>query len=153
MVIVVVAVTVAMIVVIVIAAVIAFMIVIPLMAVFDVAVRAFPIAVIEPPSGVSRADPAGTFIGWATPIAFVPAVVACNGIPVTADPHEFGRRLCRDYGDDTGFGWRTDTDSDRYLRASGDTDQKHGKQQNGRQQSSPDEICHKVLIPLLKWIC
>jgi hypothetical protein len=30
------------------------------------------------------------------------------------------------------------------LRASGDTEQRHGRQQNGRQQSGPDEISHRV---------
>jgi hypothetical protein len=30
------------------------------------------------------------------------------------------------------------------LCASGDTDQRHGRQQNGRQQSGPDEISHRV---------
>jgi hypothetical protein len=123
-----VAVTVAMImvIVIVIAAVIAVMIVVPFMAVFDAAVWTIPIAVIETLAIVARADPASAFIGWKAPIAFVPAIVAFGGIPVTADPHEFGRGLCGNDGDHTRLGWRTDADPDRYLRAGGDTDQQYG---------------------------
>jgi|SRR5882724_1249054 len=150
-VIVIVAVAMTIVVVIAIVPVIAVMIVIPFMAVFDAAMWTFPIAVIELPSIVARADPASAFIWWPAPVTFVPAIVACNGIPVTADPHEFGRGLRRNDGDDAGFGRRTNTDSDRYLRTSGDTDQQHGRQQNRRQQSGPDEISHKV-ISLLKQI-
>jgi hypothetical protein len=112
--------------VIVIAAVIAVMIVVPFMVVFDAAVWTIPIAVIETLAIVARADPASAFIGWKAPIAFVPAIVAFGGIPVTADPHEFGRGLHRNDGDHTRLGWRTDADPNRYLCASGDTDQQYG---------------------------
>jgi len=116
------AVTVTMVIVIMIAAVIAIMIVIPFMVMLDAAMRAFPIAVIEPLSIVARADPASAFVGWLAPIAFMPAIVASGGIPVAADPDEFGSGLCGNHCDDTRFGRRTNTDPNRYLRASGDTD-------------------------------
>ena len=59
-----------------IAAVIAIMIMVPFVAVFDAAMRAFPIAVVEAPSIVARADPTRTFIGWAAPIAFMPTIMS-----------------------------------------------------------------------------
>lgn len=105
-----------------IATVIAVVVVIPLVAVLDTAVGAFPITVVEPFSIVAWADPAGSLIRRAAPIAFMPTVMSLGGIPVAAYPDEFGRRLCGDNGDDAGFGWRPDADSDRYLRAGGDTD-------------------------------
>jgi len=108
-VIVIIAVTVAMIVVIVIATVITFMIMIPFVVVLDSAMRTFPIAVIEPLSIVARVDPASAFIRRATPITFMPAIVASGGIPVTADPDEFGSGQCRNDGDNTWFGRRTNT--------------------------------------------
>src|SRR5260370_39508412 len=87
------AVPVIMVVVIVIAAVIAFMIVIPFMIVLDAAMLTVPIAVIEALSVVARADPTCAFIGWPAPRAFVPAIVAFYGIPVAANPDEFGGGL------------------------------------------------------------
>jgi len=108
-VIVIIAVTVAMIVVIVIPTVITFMIMIPFVVVLDSATRTFPIAVIEPLSIVARADPASAFIRRATPITIMPAIVASGGIPVTADPDEFGSGQCRNDGDNTWFGRRTNT--------------------------------------------
>jgi hypothetical protein len=128
MVIVVIAVTVAMIVVIVIAAVIAFMIVIPFMVVLDAAMFAFPIAVVEAFSVVARADPASTFIGWPAPIAFMPAIVTSDGIPVAADPDESGSGLRGHDGDNARFGRSANADANRDLRVSGNSEQKHGRQ-------------------------
>ena len=123
-----VAVTVIMVIVIVIAAVIAFMIVIPFMVMFDTAAIAFPITVIEALSIVARADPTCTFIGRPAPIAFMPAIVACNGIPIAANPNKVGSGLCGNDSDNAWFGWRKNTDSNRYLRTGGDTDQRSHKQ-------------------------
>jgi len=109
-------------------AVIAFVIVVLFVTVFNAAMFTFPIAVVEAFSVVARADPASTFIGWPAPIAFMPAIVTSGGIPVAADPNEFGPGLCRDDGDNTWFGWRTNTDPNRYLRVSGNTDQKQARQ-------------------------
>jgi hypothetical protein len=127
-----------------IATVIAGMVVIPFVIVLDTAVRTFPVTVVEPSSIMARADPAGTLIGRAAPIAFMPTIVSCGGIPVAADPCKFRTGLCGNHGDDAWFGWRADTDANRYLRASRDTEQRHGRQQNGRQQGGPDEISHRV---------
>ena len=85
-------------------------------------------AAIEALAIVTRPDPASIFIGWPAPIAFMPAIVTSAGIPVAADPNEFGPGLCRDDGDNTWFGGRANTDPNRYLRVSGNTDQKHGRQ-------------------------
>jgi hypothetical protein len=145
-VIVVVAMTVIVIVVIVImiATVIAVMVVIPFVIVLDAAVRTFPVTVVEPFSIMARADPAGTLIRRAAPIAFMPTIVSCGGIPVAANPCKFRIGLCGNHGDDAWLGWRTDTDANRYLSASGDTEQRQGRQQNARQQGGPDEISHRV---------
>ena len=142
MVIVVVAMTV--VIVIMIATVIAGMVVIPFVIVLDPAVRTFPVTVVEPFSIMARADPAGTLIRRAAPIAFMPAIVSCGGIPVAANPCIFRIGLCGNHGDDAWLGWRADKDANRYLCASGDTEQRHGRQQNARQQSGPDEISHRV---------
>ena len=123
-----VAVTVIMVVVIVIAAVIAFMIVIPFMVMFEAAVIAVPIAVIEALSIVARADPTCTIIGRPAPIAFMPAIVARNGIPVAANPNKVGSGLCGNDSDNSWFGWRKNADPNRYLRTGGDTDQRSHKQ-------------------------
>jgi len=127
-----------------IATVIAVMVVIPFVTVLDTAVRAFPVTVVEPSSIMARSDPAGTLIRRAAPIAFMPAIVASGRIPVAANPCKFRAGLCGNHGDDAWLGWRTNTDANRYLRASGDTDERQGRQQNGRQQSGPDEISHRV---------
>ena len=113
--------TVAVVIVIMIATVIAVMVVIPFVIVLDTAVRAFPITVVEPFSIVARADPAGALVRRTAPIAFMPTVVSPAGIPIASHPDEFGRRLCGDNGDDARFGWRTNTDPDRYLRVRGNT--------------------------------
>ena len=123
-----VAVTAIMVVVIVIAAVIALMIVIPFMVMFDAAVIALPIAVIEALSIVARADPTCTFIRRPAPIAFMPAIVACNGIPIAANPNKVGSGLCGNDSDNAWFGWRKNTDPNRYLRTGGGTDQRSHKQ-------------------------
>ena len=122
------AVTVIMIAVILISAVVAFMIVVPFMTVFNAAMWAFPITVIETLAIGTRPDPASTSIGWPAPIAFMPAIVTSGGIPVATDPNEFGPGLCRDDGDNIWFGGRANTDPNRYLRVSGNTEQKHGRQ-------------------------
>jgi hypothetical protein len=127
-----------------IATVIAAMVVIPFVIVLDTAVRTFPVTVVEPSSVMARADPAGTLIGRAAPIAFMPTIVSGGGIPVAANPRKFRTGLCGNHGDDAWFGWRADTDANRYLRVSGDTEQRHGRQQNERQQGDPDEISHRV---------
>ena len=125
-------VTVTVVIVIMIATVIAVMVVIPFVIVLDTAVPAFPVTVVEPSSIVARADPAGTLIRREAPIAVMPAIVASGRIPVAANPCKFRTGLCGNHGDDAWLGWRTNTDPNRYLRASGDTDQRHRRQQNGR---------------------
>src|SRR6266478_337567 len=136
--------TVTVVFVIMIATVIAAMVVIPFVIVLDTAVRAFPVTVVEPPSFMARSHPAGTLIRRAAPIAFMPTIVSCGGIPVAANPCKFRTGLFGNHGDNAWLGWRTDTDANRYLRASGDTEQRHRRQQNGRQQIGPDEISHRV---------
>src|SRR5260370_42142125 len=140
----VVAMTVSVVVVMMIAAVIAVMVVIRFVIVLDTALRAFPVTGVEPFSIMARADPAGTLIGRAAPIAFMPTILSCGGIPVAANPCKFRTGLCGNHGDDAWLGWRTDTDANRYLRASRDTEQRHGRQQNGKQQNGTNEIYLRV---------
>ena len=126
------AMTVTVVIVIMIATVIAVMVVIPFVIVLDTAVPAFPVTVVEPFPIMARADPEGTLVRRAAPITFVPTIVASGWIPVAANPCKFRIGLYGNHGDDAWLGWRTDTDANRYLRASGDTEQRHGRQQNGR---------------------
>ena len=122
MLVVVMAVTVAVtaIVVLLIAAVIAFMIVVPFMTVFNAAMSTVPIAVVETFSVVARPDPTCTFIRRPAPIAFMPAIVPFDGIPVAANPDEFGSGLRGDDSDNARRGRRANTDTNRDLRAGGD---------------------------------
>jgi hypothetical protein len=114
------AVTVIVIVVILIVAVIAFVIVVPFMVVFETTVRAIPITGIEPLAIMARADPTGAFIRRPAPIAFMPAIVSSGGIPVAANPDEFGSGLRGDDGDNARRGRRANADANRDLRAGGD---------------------------------
>ena len=108
------------IVVILIAAVIAFVIVVPFMVVFKTTVWAIPITGIEPLAIMARADPTGAFIRRPAPIAFMPAIVSSGGIPVAANPDEFGSGLRGDDGDNARRGRRANTDANRDLRAGWD---------------------------------
>ena len=105
-----------------IAAVVAIMIVVPFVAVFEAAVRTFPVAVIVALPIVSRTDPASAFIWRAAPITFVPAIMATGGIPISANPDKFRSGLRGNHGDDTWLGWSADADADRDLSVSGDAD-------------------------------
>src|SRR5216683_5412757 len=112
-------VTVVIVIVIMIATVIAAMVVIPFVIVLDTALRAFPVTVVEPFSIMARADPAGTLIRRAAPIAFMPTIVSCGGIPVAANPCKFRTGLCGNHGDDAWLGWRTDTAANRSSALAG----------------------------------
>jgi len=88
------------------AAVIAdFVFVVPVVIVSEAAARTVPIAAIEAAAFMPRADPASSRIRWARPITFVPAVVAGDRIPISADPHEIGCGL-RGHDDDGRWRWR-----------------------------------------------
>ena len=107
----VVAMTVTVVIVIMIATVIAVMVVIPFVIVLDTAVRTFPVTVVELFSIVARADPTGTLIRRAAPIAFMPTIVSCGGIPVAANPCKFRTGLFGNHGDEAWLGRPTDTDA------------------------------------------
>jgi len=68
------------------AVVIAVVLVIPVMAVFEAAVRTVPIAGIEASAFVARADPMRTLIRRASPVAAMPEIAAVHWIPVTVNP-------------------------------------------------------------------
>jgi hypothetical protein len=108
------------IVVILIAAVIAIVIVVPFMVVFETTVWTIPITGIEPLAIMARADPTRAFIRRPAPIAFMPAIVPSDGIPVAANPDEFGSGLRGDDSDNARRGRRANTDTNRDLRAGGD---------------------------------
>src|SRR5260370_34950106 len=96
--------TVTVVIVIMIATVIAVMVVIPFVIVLDTAVRAFPVTVVEPFSIMARADPAGTLIRRAAPIAFMPTIVSCGGITGAAHPCKIPTRWCGNHADQAAVG-------------------------------------------------
>jgi hypothetical protein len=115
--------TASMIVVIAESAMVAIMIVIPFVTVFEAAAGAVPIAGIVASSLVAWTDPVGAAIRRAAPIALVPTVVARGGIPIAANPDEFGPGLRGNNGDHAWLGRRANSDSHRDLCFGGNADQ------------------------------
>ena len=92
---------------------------VPTMIVLYAATFAFPIAVIEAFAIVARPDPAGAFIRRPGPVALMPAVMAANGIPVTANPDELRSGLSGKHCNHARRRWRANSDADRDLRVRG----------------------------------
>jgi hypothetical protein len=99
--------------------VVALMVVIPLVIVLHTSLFAFPISVVESFAIVARPDPAGAFIRRATPIPFMPAIMAADWIPIAANPGEFRGGLRGKYSNDTRFGRPANPDTDHYLGPKG----------------------------------
>jgi hypothetical protein len=88
-----------------IAVLIAFTIVIPFMAMLEAAAIAVPVAVIEKAALEAWTYPAGAGIRGTCPVAFVPAVMTANRIPVAFNPEKIGTRRRRWLNYDS-RGWR-----------------------------------------------
>ena len=131
-------VTVTVVIVIMIATVIAVMVVIPFVIVLDTALPAFPVTVVEASFIVARADPAGTLIRRAAPIAFMPAIVPAHGIPVTINPNKLRTRAWRVHVYDSRLRRTTDSDADSNLRACGVA----AEQQHCGKQRKSGEVSH-----------
>ena len=99
---------------------IAFPIVIPFMVVFETTAWAIPITGIESLAIMAWADPMCAFIRRPAPIAFMPAIVSSDRIPVASNPDEFGAGLLGDDGDNARRGRSANADANRDLRAGGD---------------------------------
>ena len=74
---------------------IAVVIVIPVMIVFEAAMRAIPVACVEAAAFMARADPTRAGVGRTSPISLVPNVTAVHRIPVAIDPGVFRSRADR----------------------------------------------------------
>jgi hypothetical protein len=94
--------------------VIAVVIMIPVMVVFESAVRAIPVAAVEAAAFMARADPVCTGVGRTSPISLMPNVVAVHRIPVAINPRVPGSRADRNHIMPR-RGRRPDLDSDRDL--------------------------------------
>jgi len=103
-----------------------FVLVVPLVVVVNVSVRAIPITGVEAATFVARSNPARATVGRAGPIAFMPAIAAGVGIPVTADPEELRAGLSGH--DDDGARW--------WGRANLNTDGNLGFGWNGGEKKS-----------------
>lgn len=109
-------------------------IMIPMVVVFETAAIAIPIAVIELPILVSGSHPPGTGIRSASPVAFVPFIVAAYGIPIALDPHKIRPRLSRQLSDYSRARRWPNPDTERNLCvASGRTGQRHYAKQKSSQ--------------------
>src|ERR1700747_2641599 len=83
-----------------------FVFLIPVMVVVDVAARAIPIARIEATAFMARSNPARSSVGRASPVTFMPAIVASDRVPVAANPHKVGGGLRGHYDHGARGGWR-----------------------------------------------
>jgi len=107
------------IIVILIAAVVAVVIFIPPVIMLYAAVTSVPITAIEAFAVMARSDPACALVRGPGPIAFVPAITATGGIPVTANPDEVRSGLLGNHRDHPWRGWRKNSDANRDLSAGG----------------------------------
>src|SRR5260221_5726113 len=107
------------IVVILIAAVVAVVIFIPPVIMLYAAVTSVPITAIEAFAVMARSDPTCALVRWAGPIAFMPAITATGGIPVTANPDEVRTGLLWNHCHHPWRGWCKNPDANRDLIAGG----------------------------------
>ena len=74
-------------------------IMIPLVVVIETPAIALPIAIVKLPAFVPGSHPPCTGIRGASPVAFVPFIVAAYWIPVALDPHKIRPRLSWQHSD------------------------------------------------------
>ena len=70
-------------------------VVIPVMIVFEMTMRAVPVAAVEAATFMARTDPIRAGVRRTSPIAAMPDVVAIDGIPVAFNPDKLGTRADR----------------------------------------------------------
>ncbi len=75
----------------------------------------FPEALEELIALITRPHPAGSGIGRASPITFMPSVMLADWIPITLYPHKFGAWAWRPGVDHTRRRGRADSNSDRDI--------------------------------------
>src|SRR5262245_16259937 len=98
------------------------------MVMVETSAWAIPITAVVAAAFVARSNPARSGVGRTAPVAFVPAVVARNGIPIATDPSVIGSGLRGHDNDGAGRRRRTDLDADGYLGFRGNAcQQKCGK--------------------------
>src|SRR6516225_10720572 len=98
-------------------------------------------------------NPVRAGIGSAAPVAFMPALVPFNGIPVTADPDIVGIRLGGHDDHRARRRWRANLDADRYLSFRGNARQQNGGKGGGFQQISHDLVRLLGLHPKVDRFC
>jgi len=115
-----------------------FAIAIPVVVMVETSARAVPIAAEITAAFMAGSNPSRAGIRWTAPIAFVPAIVAGNRIPIAADPHKVGCRL-RGHDDDGAWrGWSADLNPDGYLTFGRNTCQQECRKGGSFQQISHD---------------
>src|SRR5262245_28542045 len=92
-----------------------FAIAIPVVVMVEASAWTIPITAVEAAAIMARSNPMRPDVGRTAPVAFVPAVVTGNRIPIAADPDEVGSGLRGHYDDCTRRGRRADLNADGYL--------------------------------------
>src|SRR5215471_6187609 len=85
------------------------------MVVVEMAAGAIPVAGVVAATIMARRDPVSAHVRRTAPVAFVPAVMAGNRIPITAHPNIIGGGLHRCYDNGTRRRRRADLNANRYL--------------------------------------
>src|SRR5690242_6388372 len=88
---------------------------IPAMLVFDSAAPTFPVSVEKPLSVVVRSYPTRSRIRGASPVSFMPSIVALDWIPIAIHPDIIRPWRHWSNPNDVRRRWRADPDSERYL--------------------------------------
>ena len=88
---------------------------VPLVVVVEMSARAVPITTVVATAFMARSNPVCTHVGWTAPVAFVPAIVAGNRIPIATYPNIVGSGLGGHYNDCARGRRRADLNADGYL--------------------------------------
>jgi hypothetical protein len=118
--------------------VIAFAIVIPFVTMLKTAAIAFPVTMVVELALVAGMDPACAGIRGASPISFVPAIMAVHRIPVAFNPDKIRARWLRRLNYYSRRRRRTDSDADTNLRACA----VGAEQQHCGKQRKSDQVSH-----------
>src|SRR5262245_34119978 len=117
------------------AIVIAVAVVIPVMVVFEAAMRAIPVAAVEAATFMARRNPVRASIGRSGPIAPMPNVVSVNRIPIAVNTDVVGARADGNRVMSRRR-WRPDLNYDSYLCGlMMSAKQEHCRKNNGAQQA------------------
>src|SRR6516165_10131289 len=96
--------------------VVSIVVMVRVVVVLNAARISFPVTRVVPFAVMVRANPASPFVGWSSPVAFVPLIMVSHGIPIALYPHEL--RSWPFWHDHSHSDWRWlgNHDSNRYLR-------------------------------------